>query len=188
LDNKGQKYAITVAGESGAGKSEVAASLAEIIEANGLTTFIFQQDDYFNLPPKTNAENRKKDINNVGEHEVKLNLLDEHLKMASGMAKIISKPLVIFNDDRITEENVDIRDIQVFIAEGTYTTGLANADCKIFIDRNLNDTRESRLERNREDQDDFLEKILEIEHRIISKQKALANIIITKDYEAYRQK
>jgi uridine kinase len=180
------KYTLTVAGESGAGKSEIAASLAELLIADGIDTFIFQQDDYFKLPPKSNASARKEDIEHVGMHEVKLDLLDQHLKMALQGAPSINKPLVIFDDDLISEETVDISNTRVFIAEGTYTTSLGNANLKIFIDRNINDTKASRLKRNREVQDEFLEKILEIEHKIISAHKDLADIIITKEYEAYK--
>jgi hypothetical protein len=45
------------------------------------------------------------------------------------------------------------------------------------------DTRESRATRSREKQDDFLEQVLRIEHKIISKHKARAHIIVTRDYE-----
>jgi uridine kinase len=178
------KISITVAGESGAGKSEIAASLAEELEKAGFSTYIFQQDDYFVFPPKSNAEERKKDIGHVGTSEVKLGLLDEHIGKAKKGKEKITKPLVIFDEDKITTEELDPSGFDVFIAEGTYTTLLDNADFRIFIDRNINDTKESRLKRNREKQDEFLEQILEIEHNIISKHKSLADIIITKDYEA----
>ena len=181
-----QKFVISVAGESGAGKSEIAASIAEVLEKKGLKCFIFQQDDYFVYPPKTNAKTREKDINWVGEREVKLKLIDEELEQIKKGLTIIKKPLVIFEEDRIDEETVDLSDVDVFIVEGTYTTALKNVDQKVFIDRNLNDTKASRLKRNREKQDEYLERILMIEHKIISAHKALADIIITKDYNAIK--
>ena len=92
------------------------------------------------------------------------------------------KPLVIFDDDKIVEERIQLDNIKVIIAEGTYTTLLKNIDCHVFIDRNINDTRDSRKERAREAQDDFLEKVLMIEHKIISSNKARANIIVNKDF------
>ena len=70
------------------------------------------------------------------------------------------------------------------IAEGTYTTALQNVDCKVFIDRNKMDTIESRKKRNREKQDEFLDRILTIEHEIISKHKAMADIVISKEWKA----
>jgi uridine kinase len=178
-----RRFAITVAGESGAGKSEVAAALAEEFAIHGITTTILQQDDYFVYPPKTNAEVRRKDINHVGMGEVRLDLMDENLEQALAGAARITKPLVDFDADSIGEELVDLEGIDVLIAEGTYTTALVNADRRVFIDRSYIDTRESRSERAREEQDDYLERILTIEHEIISSHKRRADVIITRDYD-----
>ncbi|MBC8486053.1 MAG: hypothetical protein H8D45_08435 [Bacteroidetes bacterium] len=182
--NRENKYIITIAGESGAGKSEIAASIAEILEKENIKSFIFGQDDYFVYPPKTNARQREKDINWVGMQEVKLDLLDQNIKdVLDGNYEII-KPLVDFNADKIGKETVNLKDYDVLIAEGTYTTTLKNVDCRVFINRNKLDTLESRKKRAREKQDEFLEKILTIEHEIISKHKALADIVITKEWDA----
>jgi len=186
IEGSQKKFVISVAGESGAGKSEIAASIAEVLEKKGLKCFIFQQDDYFVYPPKTNAKTREKNINWVGEKEVKLDLIDEELKQISEGQTKIEKPLVIFAEDKIDKETVDLSDIDVIIVEGTYTTALKNVDQRVFIDRDLYDTKASRLKRNREKQDEYLEKILMIEHKIISAHKALADVIITKDYNAIK--
>lgn len=70
------RIGVTVAGESGSGKSETAAALAEALAAHGIESVIFQQDDYFVYPPKTNDRTRRADINWVGTQEVKLDLID----------------------------------------------------------------------------------------------------------------
>ena len=177
------KFIMTIAGESGSGKSEVAEAFSGFLTKRDLKFVILQQDDYFVYPPKTNAEMRRKDINHVGLTEVCLGLLDQNLKdVIDGKDKIV-KPLVIFDADRITEETVDLRDIKVVIVEGTYTTILKNARQHVFIDRTYIDTRESRQRRGREKQDVFLEEILEIEHGIISSQEVQADIVVTNDFE-----
>jgi uridine kinase len=182
------KFVITVAGESGAGKSEIAESIADKLEENKIKSYIFGQDDYFKLPPKTNARHREKDISWVGMQEVKLDLLDQNILDALSGKPSITKPLVDFNADQIGEEKVMLTEFKVLIAEGTYTTTIKNANCRIFIDRNKMDTLESRKKRAREIQDDFLEKILTIEHEIISKHKNQADIIISKDWNVTKQK
>jgi uridine kinase len=180
------RFAVTIAGESGSGKSEIAVVLSETLSRMGIRSIILQQDDYFVYPPKTNAKMRKKNINNVGLSEVRLALLDQNLKdLVEGKSEIV-KPLVIFGADQITEEKVKLKNIKVAIVEGAYTTILKNAHQHIFIDRTYNDTRETRLHRAREKQDEFLERVLEIEHRIISSHKAQADVIITKDYKVKR--
>ncbi|MCK5838878.1 MAG: hypothetical protein KAG99_03470, partial [Bacteroidales bacterium] len=158
------------------------------LKENGVETFIFQQDDYFVYPPKTNAKQREKDINWVGMQEVKLDLLDNELLQIKAGETIIEKPLVDFDADQIGKETVNLSKYKVLIAEGTYTTSLKQADMRIFIDRNIDDTKESRKKRAREKQDEFLEKILLIEHNIISKHKALADIIVTKDFDAVKKR
>jgi uridine kinase len=181
------RYAITVAGESGSGKSETAYTIKQELESHHIKCFIFQQDDYFVYPPKTNAKMREKDINHVGTSEVKLELLDNNIKEAIEGKNEITKPLVYFDEDKVEEEKVNLEGIDVVIAEGTYTTSLSNAHKKVFIDKNYFDTKKTRIERSREKQDDFLEQILEIEHKIISGHKSLAHLIITKDNELKTQ-
>lgn len=181
------KYVITVAGESGAGKSEVAQSISDALRPYHIETYIFGQDDYFELPPKTNAAKRAADISWVGPQEVRLDLLDQNIEMVLQGFTELTKPLVDFDADKIGSEKVDLGSQQVLIAEGTYTTLLKNINCKVFIDRNKMDTIESRKKRNREAQDEFLDKILTIEHEIISKHKYLADIIISRQFNAVKK-
>lgn len=179
----GGQATLTVAGQSGAGKSEVAQELATLLDAAGHKTMIFQQDDYFFYPPKTNHNRRVDDIEWVGTKEVNLKLLDEHLNAFRHTAStVLEKPLVIFAEDRVIDDKIDLSPFTVLIAEGTYTTLLKNVDYRIFIDRDYHDTREDRKERGREVIDDFSDKILRIEHDVISKHKPLADIIVNKDF------
>ena len=181
-DRLRDRFVVTVAGESGSGKSELASEIARLLTQEGLQTGILQQDDYFVYPPQTNAKVRKKDIGWVGTGEVKLDLLDRNLSDILGGKQNIEKPLAIFEEDRFITEKIAVGDARVAIAEGTYTTLLNNAHCHIFIDRTFRETKAARLERAREEQDDFLERVLTIEHDIISGHKAKAHIIVGADY------
>jgi uridine kinase len=184
IRNFSEKYIITIAGESGAGKSEVAAVLSDKLLQKGIKSAILQQDDYFVYPPYTNDRMRRKDIKHVGpKTEVRLDLLDQNLQDFSDGKKEIEKPLVIYKEDRITSEKIKMAGIDVVIVEGTYTTILKNVHTRVFIDRTYLDTRAARVERAREDQDDFLEKVLKIEHEIISSHKSKADIVLTKNYD-----
>lgn len=184
VNNAKEHYFLTVAGESGAGKSEIAAAVAEEIETKGVESYIFQQDDFFIFPPKTNEHKRREDIKWVGVNEVKISLLEEIIEAIKSGVEEIEKPLVIFDEDKIVEETINVHGKKLVIFEGTYTTALSNADCHVFIDRNYHDTKASRAERAREAQDEFLEEVLLIEHKIISAHKSKAQIIISKDYKA----
>lgn len=178
------KYTLSVAGESGSGKSETATAIAELLAARNLPSYIFQQDDYFVHPPKTNDRVRRQDIDWVGPQEVRLDLLDGHLRDFLDGAARIEKPLAIYEEDRITSEIAATDEARVAIAEGTYTSLLDHAKTKIFIARNYLDTRAHREKRKRDSSelDPFIDDVLQIEHRIISAHGSRADIVIEKDY------
>ena len=186
IRSKTGKYLFTIAGESGAGKSEIAYAMEGMLEKKDIPVYIIQQDDYFILPPKTNERARVIDINRVGPGEVRLDLLNENIKAISNGKTAIEKPLVIFEEDRITNELLDLAPYKVIIIDGTYTTLLDGIDCHVFIDRDRDDTRDDRLKRNRENQNDYLERILEIEHNIISRHKEMADVIVNKEFKAFK--
>jgi len=186
INSTKSKYTISVAGESGSGKSEIAAAISEGLERSGIDSIILQQDDYFVFPPMSNDRERRKDISWVGPQEVKLELMDNNLEEFVGGATTISKPLVIYKEDSITEESLSTDNAKVAIVEGTYTTLLKNVDTRVFIDRTYLDTRAHREKRSRHksELDPFIDKVLEIEHGIISGHRQRANIIVSKEYTA----
>jgi uridine kinase len=180
---RGDRPVITIGGESGSGKSEIAFELSRLYDREGVPVFIFQQDDYFFYPPKTNERMRRKNIKHVGLGEVNLRLLDEHVAhFKQYSAKPLKKPLIIFDEDRVRDEIIDPKAFGLGIVEGTYTTLLSQAARHVFIETDFKDTLQHREDRNRDTLDDFLEKVLEIEHNIISRHKSLADLIVGKDY------
>lgn len=186
IKGKPSRYTITVAGESGSGKSETGKAIAEELEKQGIKAVLLGQDDYFVLPPKSNDAKRREDPAWLGPHvEVRLDLLDQHLKDAIEGADAIVKPLIDYHANAVEEEIIDLTGVQVVVAEGTYTSLLKHVDTRVFIARNRLDTLEHRKKRNRgtEASDPFIEEILKTEHKIIAGHKHLADFVITRDYE-----
>ncbi len=179
----GSKYTISIAGESGAGKSEIAFVLHEKLKEKGINTEVLAQDDYFVFPPKTNHRFRGINIEQTGLSEVKLDLIDANLLSFKQKVDKIYKPLVIYDDDKITHEEFDVGSLDCLIAEGTYTTSLKYIDKRVFIDRTYFDSEEKRKKRARDKDADFINDVLEREHQIILKHKKLANIIINKEID-----
>jgi uridine kinase len=182
LDGK-QKIAIGIAGESGSGKSVTAFALQKILEQENVKSLVLQMDDYFKLPPKTNHENRLKSLDNVGIQEVDLEKLSQNIKDFKTESSEIEKPLVYYSENLISSEKIDTSGYEVILVEGTYILEIEEFDFKIFIDRNYKDTHENRMKRNRDEQSDFVEKVLEIEHQIIRSFKNNADLILGKNYE-----
>lgn len=186
IKRKASRYIITVAGESGSGKSETGQAMVNELEKYGIKSVLLGQDDYFVLPPRSNDAKRRQDPDWLGPHvEVKLDVLEQNLKDAIKGKNEITKPLVDYNENSVENETISLEGVRVVIAEGTYTSLLKNVDTKIFIARNRLDTLGHRQKRNRGNEvgDPFIEHILAMEHKIIAGHKHLADFIITKDYD-----
>lgn len=170
---------VSIAGESGCGKTETAQCLAELLESEGRTCLVISQDDYFRLPPKSNHQKRLGDISWVGLQEVRLDLLDEHVAAVKAHPdQPLTKPLSYYDEDEIRSETLAPGPRDVLIVEGTYTTLLENVDLRAFINRTYHQTKKARLARARDPDVGFLERVLEIEHQEISQHKARADVVI----------
>jgi uridine kinase len=186
---KDARYTITVAGESGSGKSETGKAIADELKKAGIKAVLLGQDDYFVLPPKSNDAKRREDPEWLGPHvEVRFDLLEDNLKAAIAGEDSFVKPLIDYNANSIEEETVSLESVKVLIAEGTYTSLLKNVDTKVFIARNRLDTLEHRKKRNRGDEvgDPFIENVLKTEHKIIAGHRQLADFVITKEYSVIK--
>ncbi|HSB90140.1 MAG TPA: hypothetical protein VLD63_08960 [Anaerolineales bacterium] len=186
IKRKNTRYTITVAGESGSGKSEIGRAIADELQKLGIRSVVLGQDDYFVLPPRSNDRQRRSDPQWLGPHvEVRLDLMDQNLLSAIQGAREIRKPVVDYDANTIQEETILLDGVGVLIAEGTYTSLLKHVDTRIFIARTWLDTQEDRRKRNRgkEAGDPFTEQVLGTEHKIIAGHKQLADFVITKDYE-----
>ena len=178
-------YTIAIGGESGSGKSEISLAIYNELKKHGIISVILGQDDYYFLPPKTNSEKRRTDPDWLGPHnEVNLDLLGKNLSDARQGKSRITKPLIDYEANKIETQTIDLQDVKVVIAEGTYTLLLRNIDTKIFITRNWIQTFEDRKKRNRgnEVHDPFTESILVTEHKIIAGYRYLADFIVDENY------
>ena len=186
IRNRGKKIAISVAGESGSGKSEIGQAIVDALGEAGISGMVLGQDDYFVHPPRTNDRTRRADINWVGSQEVRLDLMAEHVRQLLNGRTAVVKPLVLYEDDRIDTETLSPSELQVVVAEGTYTSLLEGIDAHVFIDRTFEATRAHRVKRMRHasELDPFIDRVLKIEHEIISAHKARAHIVINSHYEA----
>ena len=183
IQGRQRRFTVTVAGESGSGKSEVGQALADAFGDRAVRAVVLQQDDYYVLPPRFNDAARRANFAWVGTTEVRLDLLDAHLAAAQSGESGVVKPLVIYSENRIDEEEISYEGVRVVIAEGVYTSLCDHVDCRVFIDRNRLETIEHRMKRGREASDPFIEEVLVEEHAIISQHRSRADVIITRDYD-----
>jgi uridine kinase len=176
------KYTISVGGESGSGKSEIASELRRLLEQREIPTGILQMDDYFIFPSRMCHEMRTRNVEQVGMYEARLDFLECNLRSFKRGEPDIYKPLSIYQENRFTTEVMEVGQLRVLIAEGTYTTTLRFVDCHVFLDRDYHDSKADREKRARDVLDELMADILEREHRIISQHKQRADIIVNKDF------
>ena len=189
IDAKGGRFLVTVAGESGSGKSETAAALGEQLLQMGVAAVVLGQDDYFVLPPRSNDARRRTDPEWLGPHvEVRFDLLQANVDAALAGAGAIEKPVIDYDGDSAAMEVVSLEGVKVVIVEGTYVSLLRHVDRRIFIARNRLETLEHRRTRNRggEAADPFVEGVLAVEHKIIAGHRALADFVLTRDFDVVR--
>lgn len=188
---KPSRFVITVAGESGSGKSETGVAIANELKTYGIDSIVLGQDDYFFLPPRLNSAKRHEDPDWLGPHvEINFGIFEQNLIDAIENKSSIEKPLVDYNANTIEPQTINLDDVKVIIAEGTYTSLLKHVDVKIFISRNWLKTLEDRRKRNRgnEVNDPFTEQILATEHKIIAGHKQLADFVISDEFEVAKIK
>ena len=74
IESKPGRYVITIAGESGSGKTETAQAVAEALEMVGVKGLCISQDDYFILAPRSNDARRRSDPDWLGAKSKRLTL------------------------------------------------------------------------------------------------------------------
>ncbi|PJJ85062.1 glycoside hydrolase 100 family protein [Mucilaginibacter auburnensis] len=181
---------ISIAGQSGSGKTTLAYALKRELQQLGVKTILLHQDDYFKLPPKQNHMAREKDFGHIGYDEVRLEVLDEHIRQIKlQQHSTITIPRMNWVKDVEEQMVIDIKDAQVVLVEGTYTSLLSQPRFKIFFNADYRETRESRAGRGRDKDNDFIEQVLQKESGLISMHEDLANLVLNNQLEVvtYRE-
>lgn len=180
---------VAIAGESGSGKTTLSKAFKAILTEKGQQVLLLHQDDYFKLPPKKNHAARVRDFAHIGPQEVRIDLLEEHIKNIKKKAiKEVSIPIMNWETDTEETLKTDVSDVNVILVDGTYVLLLTEVDYKIYINTHHSYTRNNRVSRNREEVTDFIEKVLEKESAIISGQACKADVILNDQLQILHNK
>lgn len=183
----GRRTVVGVAGESGSGKSTTATALAGALAADGLRAEVLYQDDYFHRPPRTNHEHRSLDLAHVGPHEVDLDRLAAHVADFRAGRDGVVVPAVDYPANMFRTRVVDFGAADVLVVEGTYVLMLAELDVRVFLEATYADTRARRVARARDVDSPFVDRVLEIEHEIVARQAAVADLVIERGFAIRRR-
>lgn len=177
-----ERPVIGVAGESGSGKSATASNLARELTAAGRPAIVLFQDDFFRLPPRANHARREADIAWVGPGEVDLALMGSAIEAFRAGADGVPLPSVNYAADRFDTVPIDFSEARVLVVEGTYVLGIPGLDLRVFLEATYEDTRARRKARARDVDSPFVERVLAIEHEIIARQFAVADVVIDVEF------
>ena len=180
-----RRVVIGVAGESGSGKSVTAVALVRALEAAGIPAMALHQDDYFLRPPRVNHAHRERDIGAVGPHEVNLALLAQHVADFRAANQDVALPVCDYATDSFRTRTVSFAPFASLVVEGTYVLMLDDGvlDARIFLEATHEDTAERRRARARDIDAPFVQQVLAIEHEIIARQAAHADVILDRDFQ-----
>lgn len=170
---------VGIAGESGSGKTTIAAALAAALEHRGLVTATLHQDDYFVRPPRVNHEFRRSHPESVGPGEVNLALLAEHLGAFRTRRRDVPVPVVDYPGDRFDVHLRDFSGVDVLILEGTYVLLLDGLHVGVFLSATHEQTRARRVARARDVFEPFVDDVLRTEHRIIAPLREHAHLVVS---------
>ena len=173
-----------VSGESGCGKTTLAKAIVKEFEAQGKKAMLISQDEYFHLPPGQNHNKRVEDFEWIGLGEVDWKMLNGVIDQVLNPAvAAVEVPEMNWELDTKEWKTMEADQVEVVVIEGTYVLGdKRDGEVGIFFEHTYVDTKENRLARNREVVDDFIQRVLEREHGIISALRKDADLVVNKDY------
>ncbi|KKN07093.1 hypothetical protein LCGC14_1070610 [marine sediment metagenome] len=171
---------VTIGGESGTGKTEVASLLQESLwENNRIRCKIIHEDDYYIvLWNERNKLRKKSGINSVGMNEIdwlKINKIVDDFK--NEKKKLYVQRIHKYTNS-IEYVITNSKYIDILIIEGLYTNNLDRKDFGIYLEGTYKDTKKFREERQKEVINNFRIKVLKQEHKEVLKTKKMSDLII----------
>lgn len=179
LKNDGdlKKIVVSIAGESGTGKSEIAHELRILLKREGFKVKIFHLDNYYDTDPEKRNEIRiKRGIESVGDEEIQWHSLEGDIN-AFRRGKKARIPFIDLYTNQKDILTTHFEHIDILIIEGLYATR-AMADFRFFIDLTYHQTKLQREQRKKEVQNEFRFQVLEQEHKSVQSHRKLAHYLI----------
>ena len=178
----GYRYIVSISGESGSGKSELAHALGKLLKQSSIRVKVIHTDNYYKIQPLLREEWRRNkgfDKIGIGEYDwVKINRTIRDFK--DGQECMI--PCIDLIPEQVDKLITDFGKIDLLIIDGLYAIKTKDVNLKIFIDLTYHETKINQIIRMKEAMNEFRLKILEQEHKNVVSLKPLADLIVDKSY------
>ncbi len=130
----GHRYVVSISGESGSGKSELAHSLGKTLQQNNIRAKVIHTDNYYKVPPLLREEwRRNKGIDKVGIKEydwIRINRTIRDFREAQECMI----PCVDLIPEQVDKLITDFSKIDLLVMDGLYAIKTNDVDLRIFID------------------------------------------------------
>ncbi len=178
----GYRFIVAISGESGAGKSELSHSLAQVLKKEGVRVKILHTDNYYTVEPlQRRAFREKNNFENIGPQEYdRFQLLRNIDDFRAGRAA--DMPCIDIITEKVDRLITDFSDIDLLIVDGLYAIATEGIDLGIYIELTYHQTKTNQLVRGKERGDEHRWKVLEKEHRSARKLRRLANTFVDREY------
>jgi uridine kinase len=181
MEERKDKYIITITGEVGVGKCEVSHVLGKLFKNKGVMVKIIHMDDYYKIPPAMRTDWRKKHgTRRVGFEEYDWEMINRNIDDFRNNRKS-ELPSVDLMNDQVDKLITDFDKIELLIINGLYSIKIDSADLKVFIELTYKDTFDEQKATGKEPLDEFRLKVLQREHEVIQTLKSEADFYVDFD-------
>lgn len=176
-----EKFTVTIGGESGTGKTEIASLLQESLwSEHKIRSKVLHIDDFYTVLWQSRNETRKKKgLDSVGIKEIdweKVNKIIEDFYNTS--KKYLDSQRIHKYVNAIEYCKISNKHIDILIIEGLYANCLNEIDLKVYLEGSIKETKLFREERGKEKIDKFRIKVLNRERKEVLKTKKDIDLLI----------
>ena len=175
------KFIVSISGEVGTGKCEIAHELGRKLIEDGISVKLLHLDNYYYIPPRERQDWRKKNgLEKIGYDEYDWNNVNRNIDDFRMDLKSIV-PVVDLFTQNVDQLHTDFKGIELLIIEGLYSIKINQSDLRVFIELTYEDTWEEQNMTHKEKLDDFRMEVLKHEHKAVQSLKKQADFYIDFD-------
>lgn len=175
------KFIVSISGEVGTGKCEIAHELGRELLEEGISIKLLHMDNYYLVPPLERQEWRKVNgLDKIGYDEYDWNTINKNIDdFRNDQNSVI--PIVDLFTQKVDQLHTDFNGIEVLIISGLYSIKIKQSDLRVFIELTYEDTWDDQKLARKEVLDDFRMEVLAQEHKAVQSLKSLADFYIDFD-------
>ena len=181
LRDRKTKFIVSISGEVGTGKCEIAHELGRKLIEAGINVKLLLLDNYYHVAPlERNAWRVLHGLEKIGYNEYDWDTVNDNIEDFRMNRKSVM-PMVDLFTQKVDHLHTDFNDIDVLVIVGLYSIQINQSDLRVFIELTYEDTWDEQRATHKEVLDDFRMEVLKHEHKVVQSLKPLADFYIDFD-------